>query len=41
MAGINNQPGTYDPFLDKKEGETEKKIEWKELKTEQLLHFKK
>ena len=23
MAGINNQPGTYDPFLDKKEGETE------------------
>ena len=23
MAGINNQPGTYDPFLDKKEGETD------------------
>ena len=23
MAGINNQPGAYDPFLEKKEGETD------------------
>ena len=23
MAGINNQPGTYDPFVEKREGETD------------------